>query len=180
MKKAVKRGLTQRLRARVKMGDTDSDTDSEEDKVFNSNRKNRKHSKFMDALRLKDLNENNTTDGVTDGIEDGNEVVGSVNDAEKSGQQSTAILVTEGDSKKPDKDEGKKNKLTGFQLPKLGSGMTSMSNLEQSMPADAVLNKESAVKVIKFVFLFFFFAGFHLLIMCSFCMALIPPSCRLE
>lgn len=147
MKKAVKRGLTQRLRARVKMGDTDSDTDSgEEDQVFNSNRKSRKRNKFMDALRLKDLNENNnTSDAVTDWTEAEKPFVWSVDDEEKSGQQSAP--VTEVGSKITEKDEAKKNKHTAFQLPKLGSGMTSMSNLEQSMPADAVLNKESAAKV---------------------------------
>jgi len=179
VKKAVKRGLTQRLRARVKMGDTDSDTDSgEEDKVFNTNRKSRKHDKFKDALRLKDLNENNSTnDAVTDWTEAQNNLVWSVHDAEKSGQQSAAIPVTEGDSKITEKDEVKKNKHTAFQLPKLGSGMTSMSNLEQSMPADAVLNKESAAKVLE---IFSVCATFFLITICSFCMASIRLLCRLE
>jgi metal transporter CNNM len=46
----------------------------------------------------------------------------------------------------PDKknEESKKSK---FQLPKVPAGMTSMSVLEQSMPADAVLAKAGAAEV---------------------------------
>jgi hypothetical protein len=36
---------------------------------------------------------------------------------------------------------------TSFQLPKVASAMTSISNLEQSMPADAVLAKAGAAEV---------------------------------
>ena len=49
-------------------------------------------------------------------------------------------------------EESKRNsrtKITGFQLPKVASAMTSISNLEQSMPADAVLAKAGAAEVSK-------------------------------
>lgn len=49
-------------------------------------------------------------------------------------------------------EESKRNsrtKVTGFQLPKVASAMTSISNLEQSMPADAVLAKAGAAEVSK-------------------------------
>jgi metal transporter CNNM len=52
-------------------------------------------------------------------------------------------------------EESKRNsrtKVTSFQLPKVASAMTSMSNLEQSMPADAVLAKAGAAEVSKKVF----------------------------
>ena len=42
-----------------------------------------------------------------------------------------------------------RTKVTGFQLPKVASAMTSISNLEQSMPADAVLAKAGAAEVSK-------------------------------
>ena len=45
------------------------------------------------------------------------------------------------------KEESKRAKVTSLQLPKVASAMTSMSNLEQSMPADAVLAKEGAAEV---------------------------------
>ena len=49
-------------------------------------------------------------------------------------------------------EESKRNsrtRVTSFQLPKVASAMTSISNLEQSMPADAVLAKAGAAEVSK-------------------------------
>lgn len=43
--------------------------------------------------------------------------------------------------------EGPKARRTSFQLPRAAAGMTSISALEQSMPADAVLAKEGADEV---------------------------------
>ena len=42
-----------------------------------------------------------------------------------------------------------RTKVTAFQLPKIASAMASISNLEQSMPADAVLAKAGAAEVRK-------------------------------
>jgi metal transporter CNNM len=154
MKKAVKRGLTQRLRARVKFGDTDSDTESseEEEKNFSANNNKRRRGKFMSALRLKESNENIDIQATTDKTEDGVPMV-AISQEEKNGKElDLANIMVQVEQKKteyeegPKKEEGKKPK-TGFQLPKLASGMTSMSMLEQSMPADAVLTKESAAEV---------------------------------
>lgn len=145
MKKAVKRGLTQRLRARVKFGDTDSDTESEEEeKTVNAGHKKRKRGKFMSALRLKESDENIDDEAKMEKTEDGIPMISLSEDG------TNKILghdekQTEDEAAK--KEEGKKPKTHGFQLPKLASGMTSMSMLEQSMPADAVLTKKSAAEV---------------------------------
>ena len=50
--------------------------------------------------------------------------------------------LTSGDSKK-------NSRVTSFNLPKVASAMASISNLEQSMPADAVLAKAGAAEVSK-------------------------------
>jgi metal transporter CNNM len=55
-----------------------------------------------------------------------------------------------GTSTKEEESKGNsRTKITGFQLPKVASAMTSISNLEQSMPADAVLAKAGADEVSK-------------------------------
>ena len=153
MKKAVKRGLTQRLRARVKFGDTDSDTESseEEEKAVNTGHKKRKRGRFMSALRLKESDENITEEAKMEKTEDTIFMIPLSEDGTNG--KGLVNIVGHGEEKKreheegPKKEEGKKLKIHGFQLPKLASGMTSMSMLEQSMPADAVLTKESAAEV---------------------------------
>ncbi|KAF8168916.1 hypothetical protein BJ912DRAFT_1034723 [Pholiota molesta] len=134
VKKAVKRGLTQRLRERVGMGDTDSDTESddeEKEKNFATEKKTRR----------KLLGGHKHARDVEEGTEDGE----TVKDAESLGRGSV-----EGDEKgrggEGASEDGKRGKISGFQLP---SGMTSMSMLEQSMPADAVLAKEGAAEFLQ-------------------------------
>jgi metal transporter CNNM len=143
VKKAVKRGLTQRLRERVGMGDTDSDTESddeEKEKNFATEKKTRR----------KLLGGHKHARDVEEGTEDGE----TMKDAESLGAEGRGSM--EGDEKgrgdagkgpvekKGASEDGKRGKISGFQLP---SGMTSMSMLEQSMPADAVLAKEGAAEV---------------------------------
>lgn len=150
MKKAVKRGLTQRLRARVRLGDADSDTESseEEEKAFNANQKKRRRGKFMNALRSKESDED-ISQATTDETKDDIPMVAV--DEEKKAVSADAMVRD--DKKKtqneegPKKEEGRKPRTHSFQFPKLATGMTSMSVLEQSMPADAVLTKESAAEV---------------------------------
>jgi len=129
MKKAVKRGLTQRLRARVRLGDADSDSESsEEEKSSNANQKNRR------------------LDKATDRTEDDIPMV-AVSDEEKKFVLDNVFHEKTENEEGAKKEERRKSKTHGFQLPKLAAGMTSMSVLEQSMPADAVLTKESAAEV---------------------------------
>jgi metal transporter CNNM len=151
VKKAVKRGLTQRLRARVRLGDTDSDTESSEDEnTFNAKQKKRKRGKFMSALRLKESSENIAAEITTIKTE-GDEPILAMSEEQQDGK-TLNVMVQDGGKKTGHeegvkKEEGRKPKTHGFQLPKLASGMTSMSMLEQSMPADAVLTKEGAAEV---------------------------------
>lgn len=56
--------------------------------------------------------------------------------------------IDEGEAVDDKVTEGKKSRRTSFQLPKAAASMASMSVLEQSMPADAVLAKEGAEEVI--------------------------------
>ena len=152
VKKAVKRGLTQRLRERVGMGDTDSDTDSsdEEKSLGDKDKKRTTRRKILDTLKQKDVD-----DGTT--ATDGGTIVGDVHgegvdlfethydidhDLEKGVSKEPIEKGAE-----PKKSESKKSKIATFQLPKVAAGMTSMSMLEQSMPADAVLTKEGAAEV---------------------------------
>jgi len=145
VKKAVKRGLTQRLRARVGMGDTDSDTNSDEDeKTYSVGQKKRRRN----IHQTKDSSENIATDGPSDTAGNLEKAMGTPNSGEKTLQESDVVCIVDGDQKHI-KEEGKRGKTTAFQLPKIASGMTSMSMLEQSMPADAVLTKEGAAEVLK-------------------------------
>ena len=158
VKQAVKRGLTQRLRERVGMGDSDSDTESSDDeKTLGNLRKKRGGRRgFMKGNKDKDLEADAEEHG---NIEDeGINNSESQNDAERTasgdnynekfhGAFASEFLEVEVlNVDEPDKkiEESKKSK---FQLPKVPAGMTSMSMLEQSMPADAVLAKAGAAEV---------------------------------
>ncbi|KAF9466711.1 hypothetical protein BDZ94DRAFT_1186817 [Collybia nuda] len=147
VKKAVKRGLTQRLRERVGMGDSDS---SDEEK---------------ESSRRSDDGEETMEDGTStlkgDALLEldpsGEKVNGSksksADSAKRGGFRSRMKRKVDGDIEMGTIDErkndgkitdGKKSRRTSFQLPKAAASMTSMSMLEQSMPADAVLAKEGA------------------------------------
>lgn len=139
VKKAVKRGLTQRLRERVGMGDSDS-SDEEKESVEKKNK---------DA-------EEATLEG--DGIWEKDYAPGTARSSKKktsrgqgkparsaSGARDIELGVI--DDHKETIEEGKKTGRSTFQLPKAAASMVSMSMLEQSMPADAVLAKEGAEEV---------------------------------
>jgi metal transporter CNNM len=127
VKQAVKRGLTQRLRQRVGMRDSDS---SDEEK---------------DTERgMMDLEE----DGEATLREDG--VWGRDFASEKpsySTSYARGSKAQDGSEEKNAEVVGKQNKKSFHLLPKAAASMTSMSMLEQSMPADAVLAKEGANEV---------------------------------
>ena len=134
------------------MGDTDSDTNSdEEEKTYSVGQKNRRR-KLMDVHQTKNSSENIATDGPSDTAGDVEKAMGTPNSGEKTLQESDVVCIVEGEQKHI-KEEGRRGKTTAFQLPKVASGMTSMSMLEQSMPADAVLTKEGAAEVSKKILL---------------------------
>jgi metal transporter CNNM len=134
VKQAVKRGLTQRLRQRVGMGDSDS---SDEEK---------------DTKRSKKDLEEATEDGEATLREDGTlekDFASEKPNKAKSSKRGRKVGtdVEKGEETNVNMDE-KQGKKTGFHLlPKAAASMTSMSMLEQSMPADAVLTKEGANEV---------------------------------
>lgn len=117
VKKAVKRGLTQRLRERVGMGDS-SGSDSSDSESESGDEASKK--------KLKDGDETLKGDGNRELAES----------EEKSRGRSRKKRVPEGDIEMSPVETPKKS---GFQI--------QISNLEQSMPADAVLGKEGAQDV---------------------------------
>lgn len=71
---------------------------------------------------------------------------GRIKTGRKAGRDIEMGQIEEGEAFEAEKiPDGKKR--TSFQLPKAAASMTSMSMLEQSMPADAVLAKEGAEEV---------------------------------
>ena len=138
--------------------DTDSDTDSSEDEKSDGNRKKRAGRRR--ANRNKDIEEGVTDDGTT--LEDDSPRIHEIDFAKSSERNDEATVPkfprkekkshsgAEGennDSIPAAGDEGKKSKVTTFQLPAAAIEMASMSMLEQRMPADAVLAKENAQDV---------------------------------
>ncbi|KAF8639302.1 hypothetical protein AX17_001583 [Amanita inopinata Kibby_2008] len=159
VKHAVKRGLTQRLRERVGMGDSDdsssTESSSEESAVTGSEktkmrpkyrfRKSKRNRKGTDDTILDDgetLKVGESTQDQSQAVETGN---AETNEELKSRKQSDTKSCAE--VEKPNASK----KLMGLPLPLTvaASGMTSMSQLEQSMPADAVLGKEGAEEFLK-------------------------------
>ncbi|KAG7085890.1 hypothetical protein E1B28_003424 [Marasmius oreades] len=135
VKQVVKQSLTQRLRQRVGMGDTDS-SESGSDEEDNTNyiqlkiRKNRK--------KAKDIEEGVEDEGTLDG-----EVLADEKESPTSSTKERSNNVKSGKkSKKSGESETPKSKGSGFQLSK-------SSQLEQSMPADAVLAKEGAAEFLQ-------------------------------
>lgn len=178
MKKAVKRGLTQRLRERVGMGDSDtSDSDTEEgsdDSRTGSGKGGKKHTKKNTkvnagtvpnqdeegkpdwdatlrgdaALPEKNVPFDRNESAIVD--DDENEVVNMKRSARGRSKRAGAKVPDVEMGMVDDKDkEGKvgepvtKSRRTSFQLPM----PMSISTLEQSMPADAVLGKQGAEEV---------------------------------
>ncbi|KAG6833290.1 hypothetical protein H0H87_008922 [Tephrocybe sp. NHM501043] len=150
VKKAVKRGLTQRLRERVGMGDSDSsDEEKDEEKEIEGNGK-LDDVKEAEEATLRD-------DGATehDLVSQGK----TVSRRKPSRGRSRIIATTPSnplptDEKDLNADEAfddgtKKSPRSSFHLPRTAASMVSMSALEQSMPADAVLGKEGAEQFLK-------------------------------
>ncbi|KAF9072391.1 hypothetical protein BDP27DRAFT_1320381 [Rhodocollybia butyracea] len=142
VKKVVKQSLTRRLRERV-LGDSDS---SDEEKEPSNEEKITRRRKIKDIEEGSEDGEATLKSERPDGfssrtISRSNASIGpDITDI--TAADFTAIdkelVVTPGNGTRP------KSRRTSFQLSRAAVGMTSISNLEQSMPADAVLAKEDA------------------------------------
>lgn len=140
VKKAVKRGLTQRLREKVGMSDgdsTESETDEEEEEESQSkssktrNRKDAEATSKSDGVREKDF----ATEGSSGDTKAEKEKSKSRKKSKRDGED-----VEIGDVKGDEDAEKIQGRKTMFQ-------MTNLNGREQSMPADAALTKESANEV---------------------------------
>ncbi|KAI3622786.1 cbs domain-containing protein [Moniliophthora roreri] len=139
VKKVVKQSLTQRLRQRVGMGDSESSSDSdEEDRQKSKPTKRRRRGR----RKVKDIEEG---EGMEDGEATLKEDVFSEKEIDSSAETDAVAVKSNLKSTKSnassDKNEGSKSRRASFQLPRVTAGTT---QLEQSMPADAVLAKEGA------------------------------------
>ncbi|KAJ3562519.1 hypothetical protein NP233_g9515 [Leucocoprinus birnbaumii] len=142
VKKAVKRGLTQRLRASVGMDTESSSSDEESESGIAGHTKRWTNRKKQNRLRRRSgsKKDSDVEDGATI-AEDDNTI--------KEDHSPEASSPSPGDDK--ESGEGNKSKsnkkTTTFQLSKLSkqaAGAVMTAGREQSMPADAVLAKEGA------------------------------------
>ncbi|KAJ7084731.1 hypothetical protein C8R43DRAFT_1244992 [Mycena crocata] len=141
VKKAVKRGLTQRLRERVGMGDSDS---SDEEETTQTTRKKKKARDIEEGIEEDFEGDTLTLGDHANGHANGNPVWEKDFSPPHRGRGG-GVAGRKDSSRDREKEESlPKSRRTSFQLPRAAAGMTSMSMLEQSMPADAVLGKEGA------------------------------------
>ncbi|KAG6899096.1 hypothetical protein C0993_000940, partial [Termitomyces sp. T159_Od127] len=165
VKKAAKRSLTQRLRMRVGISDSDSsdDGENENDKDIESSGSGRlsgvKEGEAEEATLREDRvlekdfgtlgqtvsiprtrrSRNGRAHGEKERYKEEKEEDG--DDGEKFENENGKNMVV--------LEEPKKTPRSSFQLPRAAASMASMSGLEQSMPADAVLGKEGAEEFLK-------------------------------
>ncbi|KAF9260987.1 DUF21-domain-containing protein [Marasmius fiardii PR-910] len=147
VKQVVRQSLTQRLRQRVGMGDSDSSESSSSDEEGD----NTKH------IPLRIRRGRKKTKDVEEGLEDEGTLADKegLADIKESPTSSSLEKPNNGHSGKKSKTSGSgqeapKSKGPGFQqLARVASGMKSISQLEQSMPADAVLAKEGAAEFLQ-------------------------------
>ncbi|GAW07522.1 DUF21-domain-containing protein [Lentinula edodes] len=121
VKKAVKHSLTQRLRERV-MGDSSESSDDEQEKDP------RFEKKFRRRRKIKNIEERS---------EDGEDTLKGEHTDESTSRSHIKCPID-------DNEDRPKSRRSSFQLSRAAAGLASISNLEQSMPADAVLAKEGA------------------------------------
>jgi metal transporter CNNM len=129
------------------MGDSESDSEGGEDDNNYALRdmKTNTRRKILKRLKQSYLEEGIENDDMTK--VDKSELEDEIKLTGEEIKLETSVLATS--SKGEESKRNSRSKVTSFQLPKVTSAMTSMSNLEQSMPADAVLAKEGAAEVSK-------------------------------
>ncbi|KAF8632705.1 hypothetical protein AX15_001729 [Amanita polypyramis BW_CC] len=145
VKQVVKRGLTQRLLGKVGIGDADDSPSesSEEDSAGNGSNGVRLRPKY----RFRKRNKGKSTEDVSS--EDGEITLRS-----REGTFDKARALESGSLTAAENavDEANSKKYAGLSLPlktMSGIGMISLPQLEQNMPADAVLSKEDAAEFLK-------------------------------
>ncbi|KAJ3783690.1 hypothetical protein GGU10DRAFT_360165 [Lentinula aff. detonsa] len=145
VKKVVKRSLTRRLRERV-LGDSSDSSDDEGQKDTGTKKK------FQPRRKIKDIEERSEDGEVT--LKGGHTDEGPSRSISRS-DTSTDPRITDLTAAEFDRFQGvtaiatgsenrPKSRRPSFQLTRAAAGLASISNLEQSMPADAVLAKEGA------------------------------------
>lgn len=153
VKKAVKRGLTQRLRDRVGMGDSDSSSSESEDESESGGKRS-------PVLRRIPFSRKPTKDEDADNAEtirgDGHDS-SETDDAGASGSKRSKFRGRRGRKKKRmhdlemgvmESEEGEEgDKSTKVRTGSLALPKASFGRWEQSMPADAVLTKQGAEEV---------------------------------
>ena len=124
------------------MGDSESDSEAGEDdnNYALRNMKASSRRKILKSLKQSYLEEGIENEDMTLTI---NKVDQPELEEELKTETSIHGTLTKGEESK----RNSRTRITGFQLPRVASAMTSISNLEQSMPADAVLAKEGAAEV---------------------------------
>ncbi|RPD58215.1 DUF21-domain-containing protein [Lentinus tigrinus ALCF2SS1-7] len=141
VKKAVKRGLTQRLRDRVLMGDSDSSSSSDEDEAENAHHHKKKRSR---KLKRTSSDNDETLKGEDSSDLDVDHLAHDEKKGRGRGKRRRPVDVEMGLVE----DEGAPGtKKRGLALPKVGQ----WGRWEQSMPADAVLTKEGVEEFLQSV-----------------------------
>ena len=126
----------------------DSESDGEDDNNFAlRNTKTTARRKILKGLKPHDLEEGIENDDMT-------LTTHKVDKSELEEEETTKPKTSSNYGTSTKDQESRRSsrtnlKVTSFQLPKVASTMASISNLEQSMPADAVLAKEGAAEVSK-------------------------------
>lgn len=126
------------------MGDSESDSEAGEDdnNYPLRNMKTSSRRKIIKRLKQSYLEEGIENDDMT-------LTANRVDKSELEEEIKSEIFIHGASAKGEESKRNSRTKVTGFQLPKVASAMTSISNLEQSMPADAVLAKAGAAEVSK-------------------------------
>ena len=126
------------------MGDSESDSEAGEDdnNYALRNMKTSSRRKILKSLKQSCLEEGVENDDIT-------LTTYKVDKSEVEEEIKSETSIHDTTTKEEESKQNSRTKVTGFQLPKVASAMTSISNLEQSMPADAVLAKAGAAEVSK-------------------------------
>ncbi|KAJ3776825.1 hypothetical protein FB446DRAFT_240557 [Lentinula raphanica] len=141
VKKVAKHSLTQRLRERV-MGDSSESSDDEERKGTRTEENPQRRRKIKDIEERSEDGEITLKGEHTD--EGPSRTVSRVHPS--TDPRILGLTATDFEQLQaiPSNETRPKSRSASFQLSRAAAGLASISNLEQSMPADAVLAKEGA------------------------------------
>ena len=146
VKQAVKRGLTQRLRDRVLMGDSDSSSSSSEDEAEGSHQQQQQQ-KRKRSKKFKRTNSDNDRTLRDDDDSSDLEIDHLPHDEKKGRGRGKRRRHVDVEMGLVEDDDPAGTKKRGLALPKVGQ----WGRWEQSMPADAVLTKEGVEEFLQSV-----------------------------